>query len=255
MTTPIKGQKKIVYPETDSKPLPDGEYQSPIFRDVVGTLETHFRDRPGVHVNGNTLFYYEEGDPRRVVSPDCYVVFAVNVEIIFLNNTYLLWEMGKPPDLVLEIGSASTARHDLGPKRDLYARLGVGEYWKYDGTGGNFYGEPLVGEYLEDGEYRRFELHHEADGMVWGHSPTLELDLCWENSLLRYYDPHARSYLLNQEEEHAARQAAQAAVDSERAARRTAQAAAASERAAREAAEERVAQLEAELRRLRGESE
>ena len=251
MTTRITGQGKIVYPETDGKPLPDGEYQSPIFREVVGTLETHFRDRPGVHVNGNTLFYYEEGDPRRVVSPECYVVFAVNVEIIFLNNTYLLWEMGKPPDFVLEIGSASTARHDLGPKRDLYARLGVGEYWKYDGTGGNFYREPLVGEYLEDGEYRRFELHHEADGTVWAHSPTLELDLCWDNGQLRYYDPQARDFLLNREEEHAARQAAQAAAASERAARQAAQATAASERAARQAADERVAQLEAELRRLR----
>ena len=68
--------------------------------------------------------------------------------------------MGKPPDFVLEIGSRpAPPRRDLGPKRDLYARLGVGEYWKYDGTGGNFYGEPLVGEYLsEGGEYRRFRI-------------------------------------------------------------------------------------------------
>ena len=222
MTTRITGQKKIVYPDTDGKPLPDGEYQAPLYRDVVGTLETHFWARPGVHVNGNTLFYYEEGDPRQVVSPDCYVAFAVNVETIFLNNTYLLWEMGKPPDFVLEIGSASTARNDLGPKRDLYARLGVGEYWRYDGTGSDFYGEPLVGEYLEEGAYRRFELHHEADGMVWCHSPSLELDLCWDKGRLRYYDPQARGYLLNREEEHAARQAAQEAADTERAARRNA---------------------------------
>ena len=25
------------------------------------------------------------------------------------NNTYLLWEVGKPPDFILEIGSHSTA--------------------------------------------------------------------------------------------------------------------------------------------------
>ena len=231
MTTGMAGKKAVVYPETDGKPLPDGEYQAPLYVEILGTLQTHFSDRPDVHVNGNTMFYYEEGNPRRVISPDCYVAFGVDVERIFRNNTYLLWEMGKPPDFVLEIGSPSTARNDLGQKRDLYARLGIGEYWRYDGTGGDFYREPLVGEYLENGEYRRFDLNHEVDGTVWGHSPTLSLDLCWVNGRLRYYDPATETWLLNQEEEHAA---------------------VAAERAARQTAEARVAELEAELERLRG---
>ena len=226
MSTRTKGQKKVFYPETDGKPLPDGEYQAPLYIEIVGTLQTHFSNRPDVHVNGNTMFYYEEGNPRRVISPDCYVAFGVDVERIFHNNTYLLWEMGKPPDFVMEIGSPSTRRNDLGPKRDLYARLGIGEYWRFDGTGGDFYREPLVGEYLQDGEYRRFQLHEEPDGMVWGHSPILNLDLCWDNGRFRYYDPVAGNYLLNQEEEHAARRSAEA----------------------------RVEELEAELRRLRGQS-
>lgn len=238
MSTGITGEKKIVYPETDGKPLPDGEYQAPPHVEILGTLRTHFSNRPDVHVNGNTMLYYEEGNPRRVVSPDCYVAFGVDVDAILRNNTYLLWDVGKPPDFVLEIGSSSTATNDLRSKRELYARLGIGEYWRYDGTGGDFYREPLVGEYLEDGEYRRFELNHEADGMVWCHSPTLNLDLCWDNGRLRYYDPAAGNYLLNREEEHIAM--------------RSAQAAAGMERAARQAAETRVSELEAELRRLRG---
>ena len=227
MSTRITGKKAIVYPETDGKPLPDGEYQAPLYVEIVGTLRTHFSNRPDVHVNGNTMFYYEEGNPRRVISPDCYVAFGVDVAAILRNNTYLLWDVGKPPDFVLEIGSPSTGRNDLGPKRDLYARLGVGEYWRFDGTGGNFYREPLAGEYLEDGEYRRFDLHHETDGMVWGHSPTLDLDLCWDNGRLRYHDPATGTWLMNQQEE----------------------------REARRAAESRVAELEAELQRLRGESQ
>ena len=234
MATGIPDNKrKVVYPETDGKPLPDGEYQAPLYIEVVGTLRTYFSTRPDVHVNGNTMFYYEEGNPRRVISPDCYVAFGVDVERILRNNTYLLWEMGKPPDFVLEIGSPSTARNDLGGKRDLYARLGIGEYWRFDGTGQDFYREPLAGEYLQDGEYRRYDLNHEPDGMVWGHSPTLNLDLCWDNGRLRYYDPVAEVWLLNQEEEHAA---------------------VAAERAARQTAEARVAELEAELQRLRGQS-
>ncbi len=241
MATGIPDNKrKVVYPETDGKPLPDGEYQAPLYIEVVGTLRTHFSNRPDVHVNGNTMFYYEEGNPRRVISPDCYVAFGVDVERILRNNTYLLWEMGKPPDFVLEIGSPSTARNDLGGKRDLYARLGIGECWRFDGTGQDFYREPLAGEYLQDGEYRRYDLNHEPNGMVWGHSPILNLDLCWDNGRLRYYDPVAEVWLLNQEEEHAANVAAQAVVSAERAARQTAEA--------------RAAELEGELQRLRSPS-
>ena len=225
MTTRIPGQKTIVYPETDGRPLPDGEYQAPLYVEIVGVLRTHFSNRPEVHVNGNTMLYYEEGNPRRVISPDCYAAFDVDVERIYRNNAYLLWEMGKPPDFVLEIGSPSTARNDMGPKRDLYARLGVGEYWRFDGAGHDFYREPLVGEYLEDGEYRRFELRREPDGMVWGRSPALNLDLCWVEGRLRCYNPATDTWLLNQQEEQEARQAAEA----------------------------RVSELEAELRLLRGE--
>ena len=142
-----------VYPETDGMPLPDGEYQAPLYRRIVRDLEVHFS-----RVNGDTFIYHVEG--AAPVGPDCYVVFGLSEESlgsIERNNTYRLWEVGKPPDFVLEIASESTASDDLGRKRDLYAELGVSEYWRYDGTGGEFYGEPLVGEYLVDGEYRQFD--------------------------------------------------------------------------------------------------
>ena len=35
------------------------------------------------------------------------------------------------------------------------------------------------GEYLQDGEYHRFELRHESDGRVWAHSDILNLDIWW----------------------------------------------------------------------------
>ena len=132
----------------------------------------------------------------------------------------------------------STATNDLVEKRELYARLGFREYWRYDQTGGDFYCEPLVGEYLADGEYHRFEINHEADGMVWGHSPAINLDICWDDGRLHIWDPVAGHWLLNQQEEHDGRLAAEAAV-------LTAE-------ELRQAAEERSERLEAELGRLRG---
>ena len=223
----------IVYPEADGMPLPDGDFQSPMFRRIVGDLEDRYRGVLGAKVNGNTIIYFVEGNPRRSVSPDCYVALGLSAEAlesIERNNTYLLWEVGKAPDFVLEIGSGSTADADLGRKRDLYAELGVSEYWRYDATGGEFYGEPLVGEYLMDGEYRRFELRHEPDGRVWSHSEALNLDIWWMEDDLRFWDPVAGDWLLRREEERSR---------------------ADEERAGRLAAETRVAELEAELRRLR----
>ncbi len=231
MTSRTPDQTAVFYPETDGMPLPDGEYQGSIFRDIVSTLENHFRDQPDTRVNGNTFMYYEEGNPRRFVSPDCYVAFGVDVESILSFNTYRLWEVGKPPDFVMEIGSPSTATVDLREKRELYARLGIGEYWRFDATGGDFYREPLAGEYLAEGEYRRFELHREPDGMVWAHSPALNLDLCWQDGQLLFFDSNAGSWLLNYESVHEARQFAEGRANT---------------------AEARVLELEAELRRLRG---
>ena len=189
MTTKASTEAEIIYPETDGMPLPDGVFQDPLFREVVSTLETFFSEQPNTVVSGNTFIYYEEGNPRRSVSPDCYVAYDSDVELLLSNNTYRLWEMGKPPDFALEIASVSTATADTGSKRELYARLAIPEYWRYDSTGGEFYGEPLVGEYLVDGEYRRFETHRESDGRVWGHSPALNLDLWWDDGRLRFWDP------------------------------------------------------------------
>lgn len=168
--------------------------------------------------------------------PACHVVFGLTdaaLESLALegNNTYLLWEVGKPPDFILEMGALSTAGEDLGNKRELYAELGVSEYWRYDGTGGDFYGEPLVGERLVDGEYRRVEMRRESGGRVWSHSAALNLELWWVGGEPRFWDPVAERWLLSHVEEH----------------NRAEQ-----ERVGRIAAESRVAELETELRRLRG---
>ena len=239
----------IVYPETDGMPFPDGEFQSPLFRRIVGDIDDRYRDVPGAKVNGNTFIYFVEGNPRRSISPDCYVALGLSpeaLESIERNNVYLLWEVGRAPDFVLEIGSESTADADMGRKRDLYAELGVSEYWRYDATGGEFYGEGLVGERLEDGEYRRIELRHESDGRVWSHSGVLNLDIWCVGNDLRFWDPVAGGWLLRREEERERAEASETRVAREQEGRLAA------ERRA-ETAASHVAQLEAELQRLRGE--
>ena len=237
MTTKLpRAGAEIHYPDSDDEPLPDGRYQEPYFTEIVGTVREHFRSRPDVEVSGNTFIYYEEGNPRRFISPDLHVTLGVTAEgfaSMDYRNTYLVWEIGKPADFVLEIASESTALRDVTEKRVLYARIGFGEYWRFDGSGGDFYGEPLVGEYLEDGEYRRFDVAPDEEGRPHGYSPALGLWLYWEDGRLRFFDSATGQWLLNRAETRAALETAEVA---------------------QQAAEARAAQLEAELRRLRGES-
>ena len=244
----------VFYPETDGMSFPDGESQGPVFQVLVPMLRAHFADRPGTRVNGNTFIYYERGNPRHSVSPDCYVAFDVDVDTIEYHNTYRVWAIGKPPDFVLEIASQSTADNDLHPKRELYAIIGIGEYWRYDPTpDSEFYGEPLVGECLVDGEYQRMLVEPDDEGRPRGHSPTLGLDLVWEgDGRLRFYDPAAGEWLRNFDETRAELVAERTAREVAEAMQETTQAQLENEQAAREAAEARAAALQAELRRLRG---
>ena len=216
----------------DYAPLPDAMQQMDPVTETFQVLRTHFWGRPGVLTHGDSPVYYLDEDERqRICRPDAYVAFGVNPIAIRRRNGYFIREVGKAPDFALEIASVSTYANDLGPKRDLYARLGIGEYWRFDATGGEYYPQPLAGETLVDGEYRPIEINRDADGIIRGHSPTLGLDLCWFEGNLHFFDPATQTWLENMLEAitRADSQAARA-----------------------EAAERELAEVRAQLRRLQG---
>ena len=242
--------------QDDHEPLPDAMLQEPHFSETMQVVRTYFLGRSAALVSGDSPIYYndQEGE-QQIVRPDCYVAFDVDEEAIRRRNGYFLRDVGRPPDFVLEIASASTHTEDTGRKRGIYARLGIREYWRFDSTGGKFYPEPLSGELLEEGKYRPIEMRRNAEGIVWGRSPALGLDLCWYAGRLRFYDPSAGAYRRNLAEaeavillEQAARRDAEAHANAEAAARRDAETRANAEAAARRDAESR-ANAEAAARR------
>ena len=167
-------------------------------------------------------------------------------ERVIQRNGYVISEVGKPPDLVLEVGSRSTGRRDYTVKREGYAAIGIREYWRFDPSGGYHHDVPLAGDTLVDGEYVSVEIVDEPDGRHWGYSEVLELELWWEEGTLRFRDPVSGHFLLTPEEERVARESAEARAEEEQAGRMAAEARASS-------AEARMAEMEAELKRLRGE--
>ena len=208
-----------------------------------------------------------------ILVPDLLIAFDVDADTIIRRRGYAIDDVRKPPDFVLEIASIHTARNDERGKRVAYARYGVTEYWRFDNTGGEYYAAGLAGDRLgADGTYHPIRIHRLADGGLWGHSQVLNLDLCWEDGRLRWYDPVGQRYLDSYDEEadgriaeRAARMAEQGArilaeadLDTERAARLLAQgeldaerAARMAEQSARRAAELEAARLQEVIRRLR----
>lgn len=96
---------------------------------LIHLLQRHYAGQE-VYVSGNLLVYYEEGNPRKSVAPDCFVVWGVPSHF---RRVYKVWEE-KPPQVIFEVSSKSTQREDIGAKMRLYAQLGIEEYYIYDPT-------------------------------------------------------------------------------------------------------------------------
>jgi Uma2 family endonuclease len=236
---------RVEYPESDGKPLGETDVHRREILEIIAMLEQYYADQADVYISGNLMFYYEEGNPSAVVSPDVFVVKGVPKRE---RRVYKLWEEGQPPVAVFEITSRSTRLEDRGMKRQLFAELGVREYFLFDPLG-EYLKPPLQGFRLADDELAPLE--PEASGALI--SQELGLRLQRDGTYLRLSDLTSGQPLLRPAELDRARRAAEAQTRAEAEARRAAEAQtrAAEERA--RTAEEEVERLRAELARLRGE--
>ena len=204
----------VDYPCSDDQPMAESEFQLVPMLYALNVLRMHFRGREDVYVGGDMFVYYEEGNPRAVVAPDVFVVIGAPKRAEHPRDTYKLWEEPKGPDFVLEILSSSTWEADLGPKRALYASLGVAEYWLFDPTREHLLSPPLRGMRLVGGSYRDLPVVQLAASAS---APTLRsevlgLDLRLDRSALRFRDAATGEDLLSYEEAVAAREAAEARI-------------------------------------------
>ena len=132
---------------------------------------------------------------------------------------------------MLEVASRGTWREDIGEKRDVYAALGIPEYWRFDETG-EYYGTVLAGDRLVDGVYEPVPVERVSDDTWQGRSDVLGLNIRWRSGNLEWYDPATGRHIVSLDDERARADAAESQA---------------------EKAQARVRELEEELRRLRGE--
>ena len=121
------------YLVSDGQPMAEHDIHRKQMTNCIEGLEAHFSDRIA-YVSGNNFIHYKEGDRKKHISPDCYVVFDVPQAI---RPNYKPWEHGgKTPAIVFEFTSEDTKDEDEGKKFRIYERiLNVPEYILFDPRG------------------------------------------------------------------------------------------------------------------------
>ena len=157
-----------------------------LMTELLQTLRVHFQNDPEIYVVGDTLVYYEEGNPKKFVVPDVYIVKGAAKKT---RRVYKIWEEHLPPTVVFEIASESTWQKDVTTKRHLYEKLGVAEYYVFDPEY-RYLPQPLMAYHLEFGELTKIAVR---ENRVF--SPALGLEIVDTRETLRLLDPKTKEFL------------------------------------------------------------
>ena len=189
---------------------PDDRFPDPPLRSGASEIK-NLVSKGGLHVwlsdedilFTSDLFLCMNANPpgdTRTVWPDCMVAFGVKREWSLEDrNAYVIGEVGRPPDFVLEVASATAGDADYARKRQIYMDFQVPEIFRFDPTGGEIFDAALAGERLVRGEYVSLPLiycpKNAADEALHVESEMLGLDICWHNGRMRFYVPAGDRHL------------------------------------------------------------
>ncbi|MBZ8179151.1 Uma2 family endonuclease [Oscillatoria salina] len=142
---------------------------------LIDTTEIWLAPRSDGYTSGNMFVYFslEQVRNRDFRGPDFFVVLGVPRRE---RLSWVVWEEGKAPDVVIELLSESTAPFDKDRKKLIYQnQLRVPEYYWFD----PFNPDDWAGFHLQNGVYQPI-LPNERGQLI---SPTLGLALiCWNGN-------------------------------------------------------------------------
>ena len=188
------------YPYEDDEPMGATGFHVEQINTFSEQLSRYFINEP-IYVGVDSFIYYREGEPRKFVAPDVYVVFGV--DRIPQRRSFYTWREGTVPAVVFEFLSDSTANQDRHEKVQLYLiDMEVKEY---------FIHQPELKKSSEFRGWRRshsggiVEIAPDEQGGLF--SESLNLWLQWEECengvrLLRPYLPDGTPITTSMEEHH-----------------------------------------------------
>ncbi len=182
MTVQSVPQKKIVYPESDGKPMADNTKQLEVIVYLFDNISALFAERKDVFVAADLFWYPVEGHPEIRTAPDVMVAFGRPKGH---RPSYKQWEENNiAPQVVFEVLSPGNRLSELIEKYQFYERYGVEEYYIYDPDRG-----ALEGWLRVDGAFKPVP---EMDGWV---SPRLGTRFTLEDGELVMYRPDGERFI------------------------------------------------------------
>ena len=139
---------EIDYPESDGRPMGETDLHRWWMIQICDLLQQRYKDQH-VYVSSDLLLYYAEGNPKKFVVPDDFVVLDCKPG---KRRTFQIWAEQRVPNVVIEVTSRKTKRQDQPVKPNVYAQIGVKELFLYDPTL-DYLRTPLQGYRLQEGQY------------------------------------------------------------------------------------------------------
>jgi Uma2 family endonuclease len=202
----LKEQDVIIPPTEDELPYEDGvpmesDRHAQQIELLKEALQLHWADKPDVCIAGNLGVYYslDQAQKQNFRAPDFFIALGVPRR---QRKSYVIWQEGKAPDLVIELLSDSTADADRGIKKRIYQdSMRVPEYILFDMETGAMEAFRLgIAEKTLHTEYIGVGLGKDND-FVSNAAPHLGLR-CWEGEFrstwgvwLRWYDTETGEFL------------------------------------------------------------
>ena len=185
----------VLYP-TATAEMGESGLRSRVRTRAFIALGYHFAARSDCFVRSERNLYYRPNPDREFAVPDVFVSFGVDPGPLELAASYRLWESGAPA-FVLEIASKGIHGKGRGHERGAYLKIGAGEYWRFDATGGEFYTPMLQGDRHTGGAWA--PIPTAAGGGLVARSAALGLDVRAEAGRLRFRDPRTGLWLADHE--------------------------------------------------------
>ncbi len=204
-------EDKVDFPDDfspmEEESMPEAALHDKLIQYLVEVLQWLFH-RKLCAIHRNLAFYYIRDRSILTVAPDLAVIKGLPFQPV---KSWRVGKTGPAPHVVFEVLSEETWRKDLEEKPDVYARMGVHEYFAYDPNLLPLAPETtqrLFGWRLDPALERMVPLTANEDTSLWSHE--LNSFLVPDQEILRLYDPNYQLRLTG-EEAHAQQAEAEAA--------------------------------------------
>ncbi len=138
-------------PSEDGVPMESDRHQKQMFL-LLEVLELHWAEREDWCAGGNMFLYFSAQQTKGADfrGPDFFAVLGVPHR---QRKSYVVWQEGKTPDVIIELLSDSTREFDKNAKKQVYQdRLHLPEYFWYDP-----HSQEWAGFELRDWQYEPIE--------------------------------------------------------------------------------------------------